>query len=420
MELPINRNEPTTLWIDMNSCFASVEQQANHLLRGKPVAVAAYTTPSGCVVSPSIEAKRHGCKVGMTVRECRQLCRGLVVLPPDPRKYRYVHQEFNRIFKDYSPDVVPKSIDEACIEFAGTPILKRMSMVDVAKEIKGRVKNEVGDWLTVSVGISTNRFLAKLAAGLHKPDGLDVLTHENLMETYRSLELTDLCGINTRYEARLNAGGIFSPTDFYNASTDHLQKSVFKSINGYYWYLRLRGWEIDSVSFDRRSYGQMYSLPKATADRKQLAKYLMKLTEKMGSRMRHGGFAAQGVHLSCIYNDYTHWHRGKKFSATLYTSQELYVKVLLLLNSQPEWKPVSKVAVSSFSLVPYNNDQATLFDDDYTKRRRLSDALDCVNTKYGDFTITPALMFGMGNEIIDRISFGSVKEMVEEAYDDAP
>src|SRR5919112_5864797 len=105
MALPINRNQPLIMHVDLNSCFATIEQQANPLLRGKPMVVAAYNSPNGCVVAPSIEAKRYGIKTGMTVRDARLLCPGVIVRTPDPSKYRAVHLKFRRIFCDYSPDV---------------------------------------------------------------------------------------------------------------------------------------------------------------------------------------------------------------------------------------------------------------------------------------------------------------------------
>jgi DNA polymerase-4 len=120
MPLPINRNLPTIMHVDLNSCFATIEQQANPLLRGKPIVVAAYNSPNGCVVAPSIEAKRYGIKTGMTVRDARLLYPSVIVRTPDPAKYRAVHLQFRKIFTDYSPDVAPKSIDEAVIDFKDT------------------------------------------------------------------------------------------------------------------------------------------------------------------------------------------------------------------------------------------------------------------------------------------------------------
>src|SRR4051794_16771192 len=100
MALPLNHNAPTIMHVDLNSCFATIEQQANPLLRGKPIVVAAYDTPNGCVVAPSIEAKLYGVKTGMTVRDARLLCPGVIVRKPDPPKYRAVHLMFRKIFRD--------------------------------------------------------------------------------------------------------------------------------------------------------------------------------------------------------------------------------------------------------------------------------------------------------------------------------
>src|SRR3712207_6608767 len=123
--LPLNRNEPTIMHIDLNSCFATVEQQAYPNLRGKPLVIAAYTTPGGGVVAPSIEAKRFGIKTGMTVREARLLCPSVIVRKPNPDMVRHVHRKFKAIANHYSPAVSPKSIDELVIEFSGTPALQR-------------------------------------------------------------------------------------------------------------------------------------------------------------------------------------------------------------------------------------------------------------------------------------------------------
>src|SRR6266516_3900784 len=116
MPLPFNHNAPTIMMVDLNSAFATCEQQSNPFLRGKPIVVAAYNSPNGCVVAPSIEAKRYGIKTGMTVRDARLLCPPVIVRTPDPAKYRAVHLQFRKIFRDYSPDVTPKYIDEAVID----------------------------------------------------------------------------------------------------------------------------------------------------------------------------------------------------------------------------------------------------------------------------------------------------------------
>jgi DNA polymerase-4 len=125
------------------------------------------------------------------------------------------------------------------IDFSDTYALYNHSLTDIGREIKRRFREEIGEWMVCSIGISTNRFLAKLAASLKKPDGLETIDHTNVLSVYEHISLLDLNGINTRYEARLNASGIFTPMEFCAASLETLKKQVFQSIVGYYWYLRL-------------------------------------------------------------------------------------------------------------------------------------------------------------------------------------
>ena len=231
MDLRVNRNKALSMHVDLNSAYATIEQQANPLLRGKPLVVAAYSTPSACIVAPSIEAKKFGIKTGMRIREARLLNPNIIVRTPDPDKYFDVNIRLRHIFSDYTPDFQPKSIDEFVLNFASVEKLTP-DLIKISYEIKKRIREEIGDWMRCNIGISTNRFLSKLAASLHKPDGLDVITHENLIEIYKSVSLVDLNGINTRFEARLNSRGIYTPIDFLNANCDLLEKQVFKSILG--------------------------------------------------------------------------------------------------------------------------------------------------------------------------------------------
>ncbi len=184
-DLPINANVPLIMHVDMNSCFATVEQQANPHLRGRPIAVAPYVSPKGIIIAPSIEAKALGIRLGLTVREAQIICPDIVILPPDPPKYRDAHVKFKKIFMSYTDRVTPKSIDEAVMDFSGTQLIKHKTMEEIGREIKQRVKDEIGEWMKVNVGIGTNRFLAKLAAGLHKPDGMDVISISNVLDVYR-------------------------------------------------------------------------------------------------------------------------------------------------------------------------------------------------------------------------------------------
>ncbi|PIY71894.1 hypothetical protein COY87_03775 [Candidatus Roizmanbacteria bacterium CG_4_10_14_0_8_um_filter_33_9] len=415
MELPLNKNKPLVMHIDLNSCFATVCQQAHIHLRGKPVVIAAYPTNNGCILSPSIEAKKLGIKVGMRVRDAKLISKDVIVRETDPMMVRDVHIKFKKIFQDYTPYVTPQSIDEAVLDFTGMESFLKRSLTNIAQEIKIRLRKEIGEWISCSIGIGTNRFLAKTGASIKKPDGLELINHTRIKEVYGKLALTDLNGINKRFEVRLNMQGIFTPLQFLYAPLPLLQKQVFQSILGYYWFLRLRGYEIDNVEFSRKSFGQDYALGKKTADVQELSVILMKLCEKMGRRLRRAGYEARGLHIAFLYNDYTFWHKGKKGNTTLSSTVDLYKNLLLLFHLQPEKKVVIKISISCYDLVKKNASQLELFDEDRNKKTKVSETLDKVNDQYGEFTIIPALMMESDNLALDRIAFGGVKEL-EDLY----
>lgn len=396
--------------LDLNSCFATIEQQANPHLRGKPVAVAAYSTPSGCIVAPSVEAKRYGVKVGMRVREGKLLCPSLIVLAPDPWKYRNVHLGLRKILEDYTDKFYPKSIDEFVLNLEGYPAYEK-GMFNIGLEIKQRIKKEIGEWITTSIGIAPNRFLAKTAASLHKPDGLDEINKGNFRDIYSGLELTDLCGIKTRNAVRLKGMGIDTVLDFYEAPYWKLT-SAFESILGYYWYLRLKGREIDDVIFARRSYGNSFALPKPLTTIEELSPVLSKLVEKTGRRVRRAGYKIQGVHLAIAYRDGAFWHKGVTTSKVLFDSRDIYKIALKLLARSPYIKPVRELAVSVFNLLDEPSLQLELFEN-IERKEKIVKAVDAVNERWGDFVITPARMAGKKEAVIDRIAFGGVKELEE-------
>ncbi len=401
--------------IDLNSCFATVEQQANPLLRGKPVAVAAFTSPGGCILASSVEAKRLGIKTGMRVREGRQIYRNLMVLPPDPWKYRNVHIKLRNVISEYTNDFSPKSIDEFVLNMEGYPLLREKNMRDVACEIKERIKKEIGEWLTVSVGIAPNRYLAKIAAGLRKPDGLDEINKGNFLTIYRKLKLTDLTGIKERNAARLSSVGIYSVLDFYEAPVWRL-RAAFHSINALYWHTRLAGYEIDNVEFGRRSYGNSVALGPNLSKMEEISPILARLTEKTCSRLRGAGYKAGGIHLALVYKAGEWWHKGRLLGGALFDSREIYKGLFRLLSESPTGKGaggyVLNVAVSCFSLTKENSLQLEIFDD-VPKKEKLVEAQDNINEFYGAFTIGSARSFGGGKVVLDRIAFGGVKELEE-------
>lgn len=408
MDLDLNKAEPRVMFVDLNSCFATCEQQANRLLRNKPMVVAAYTSNYGCVLSPSIEAKRLGIKVGHRVVDAKKIYPDIIVRAPTPNLYRDVHQKFCKIFKSYTPYVQPCSIDEAILRFDKMP---QTDLIIIAKEIKLRMRKEIGEWISNSIGISTNRFLAKTAASLVKPDGLVWIDHTNVKEVYSRLKLLDLCGINTRNELRLNLAGINNPLEFLNADMLTLKKRVFESIVGYYWYLKLRGYECEDVEFGRKSFGQSFALPRFTDDLTLLSKILMKLCEKAGRRLRRHGYYAGGVDVGLGYTD-GYWHKSHKVPQRLYSGRDLYLASVRILKQQPEKHKATHVFVSFFNLNKMDCLQLDFFSDQM-KNWDISKASDAVNDRFGEYTITPATMMGMQDQVIDRVPFGGVKDIMQ-------
>jgi DNA polymerase-4 len=406
-----NKARPLIMHIDLNSCFAIIEQQANPLYRKKPLAVAAYDSPRGMVIASSYEAKAKGIKLGVNVGEARAIDPGVIVLMPDPPKYRHAHVLFREVLEQYTSKVYAKSIDEFILDFTGSPAVREgRDLADIGYEIKHRVKDRVGSYVTVNVGIGTNRFWAKTAANLEKPDGLNVMEAENAREIYARLNLTDLTGINFRYERRLNAGGIHTPLQFLGAPVEKLHKQVFKSVVGKQWYARLRGWEVDAVIWGRKSVGHNYAIGRKTADREEIARLLMKLCHKVGRRMRRQGFSAYGVHLSLGFQTGDWWSKSWNTQTLMYANFDIFFHANKLLGQVVIPGPATHISVSVYGLVPTDPEQLSIFGGSRLDSKGLADAADAINDRYGDYTLVPATMANMESLIIDRVAFGSVKD----------
>jgi DNA polymerase IV len=403
--------------IDLNSCFATVEQQANPLLRGRPIAVAAYNSPNGCILAPSVEAKTFGIRTGMRVKDAKLLFPKLIVLSPDPWKYRSVHLKLKSLIAQYTNNFEPKSIDEFVLDMEGYPSLKTATMCEAAKDLKRRIKKEIGDYLTVSVGISTNRYLAKIAAGLRKPDGLDEINSANYMKVYEHLKLTDLTGIKEANSIRLSSMRIYTVLDFLQAPLWKL-KAAFHSVNSLYWYQRLRGYEVDNILFGRKSYGNSTAIGREIKSYKEASPVMARLIEKMSMRLRHAGYKAGGIHLAVTFKDGGFWHEGKLVGRQLYdTADFLKAFLWLLMKAVPDLpaqagKPIANIAVSAFNLIKNESSQLNFFSD-VEIQERLTDASDSVNKKWGDFSLIIGRSMARKVEVMDRIAFGGVKELEE-------
>lgn len=411
----INTSQPLVMHIDLNSCFATVEQQARVMLRNKPVAVVNRRTDQTMIVTCSYEAKAAGVTLGMKLRDARKLCPGLIGVESDPAKYRYVYHKLLDIMNDYSAHVTMKSIDEGVIDFSQAPeSIRARGLENIGLEIKQRLRDEIGVAMRCNVGIATNRFLAKTAASLHKPDGMDVITHENLREVLGTLKLTDLTGIAHRNEHRLNSVGIYTPLDFLDASPEVLHGSVFKSINGDYWHQRLRGWEVDDLETETKRVGRQYVLDSFDLSFDEILQRLHHLCESVGWRMRKQGLSARGVYVGVhTFGADGPWRKGARWHAMhvsqtpFFSDKTIYaIARQLFVNAPPDIRDIN---VHCYLLERGERSQLNLFADEFARDRLVASAIDDINDRYGEHTIHAANTTRTTPVVKTKIPFGSTR-----------
>ena len=403
-----NPERPLIMHIDLNSCFATVEQQARPMLRGKPVAIVNRRTDNTAIITASYEAKAMGVKVGMRLKEARLLCPDIVALESDPSKYRYVYHRLLDIMNDYSSHVTMKSIDEGVIDFHNTTAdIQGRDLVEIGHEIKQRLKDEIGVWMRCNIGIATNRFLAKTAAGLHKPDGLDVITPDNIRQTLATMKLTDLTGIASRNEQRLRSVGIFTPLEFLDTEVVVLQRIVFKSVVGRWWYDRLRGWEVDDVESDIKRVGRQYVLESFNLTRDEVTQRLHHLCESVGSRLRSQQKSARGIYVYAKTRDQGYWHSSTLSLLPFSSDQTIFMLARQLFDKAPDG--VKEIGIHCYELQPIEDAQISLFNDQIIRDRQVTGAIDGINKRYGERMIHSADTLGTGIYVKQKIPFGSTR-----------
>ena len=388
----------------MNSYFASVEQQANPFLRGKPVGVCAYLSPGGCIIASSIEAKAKGIKTGCTVREALALDSKVVLLENEPAKYRSTTEKLYAILNSYTDTMEPYSIDEAFLDLTGW-VKDWQGAERIGREIQPRIKSEIGEWLNSSVGISWTKFLAKFASDIApKKSVLVIDSRAKLAGLLEGRPLQDAWGINTRMEARLNFLGIKDLLDLKNYSPDRIRRALGRY--GYYLWANVNGEEITSVKAGApapQSVGHSYCLPKKTTDKSYLSPILYKLCEKAGRRLRALEKEARVLRAGWAYTRAGGFYRSRVQPQAMFTTEEIFSPANAFLTGERLLMPVRLLFVSVSRLEPVSA-QMSLFEDNLSKKG-LSLAVDRLNDKYGEYTVIRGRMWGTGDNARDRIGF---------------
>lgn len=406
MNYRLNKEPAQIMHVDLNSAFASAEQQAWPVLRGRPMGVTNRLSKECCVIAASYEAKALGIRVGTRLSEAMALCPQFIMLETDPTKYTHMYLGLIKIMKDYSPHVTMKSIDEGLIDFHG--VRRTKSLEEIGYEIKQRVYKDLGSHMRVNVGIGPNRFLAKMAAGWHKPDGLDVLDHRNLLDFYKSIELEDITGIAEAFGSRLRAHNIFTPMQFLEADDDLLRRRVFKSINGLHWHERLRGYEVDDYQTKLGMVGRQWVLPKASTDDQWLRSCLHYLATTAGMKLRYRNVAARGVCVWLSFNVGGGWKDKRMMKQLFYTDAEIWLYVSRLFDQRPKHMAIRTMGMYLYELAPSAKSQLSILED-VTKAGDLSVAIDEINDFYGNFTIFTADTLPGTRSVKQKIPFGGTE-----------
>ena len=419
--------QPIIAHIDMNSYFATCEQQDNPAWRGKPIGVCEHL--GGIIIAPSIEAKRWGIKTAMPVWEARKLYPKIILTKTNPDRYRFYTARFLKVFADYTDRIEKYSIDEAFLDLTKAcnirgfknGVLQNLDpwqeAARMAREIKTRMKTEVGDWITCSVGISYSKLVAKIASDLQKPNGLVIVRPEDRDSLYDRLSLTDIPGIGYRQERNLNKLGIYTLKDLRDYPLSKLVSHF--GIAGYHLHSmgQLQGsWKEgfgeDVVATPLKSMGHMYTVPMEYRQKKILRPVLYKLSEMVAARLRANDLMGNHIYAHAYNGDEVHAGRGAKIGYYVQDGRDIYLEALALLGSTANLRELENqtyfVGVTVGGLAPFAP-QASLFED-IPRRQRLAIALDKINQKYEDFTVARVPAFLARDIIRDSVGFGRMKE----------
>jgi DNA polymerase-4 len=394
--------------VDMNSFFASAEQQADPALRGRPVAVCSYAASDfSSVIAASVEAKRLGVKVGMRLKEARMKAPGIVGVTCDPTKYKELSARALSVFSRYTDRVEPYSIDEAFLDLTGW----YRDMAEAAwgmTYLRRRIRAEVGEWMGCSVGLAPTRFLAKTASDLQKPNGLAVITPQNLDQVLAGLDLEDVCGIGRRMRRQFERRGMYGLLDVKRTPPHVLIRAFGKQ--GFFFWCRLNGLEFERVHTAEELYpksvGHSYWVPRHVSEAGLLPSALMKLTDRAGRRLRRLRMRAGAVHLSVgistedaerpsgpFWRPGSGEHRSAfhRFGEPASDAFSLVAASSALLAQVWNGEPSNFIAVTLVELVPEvpqsRVETETRFERAMDRRLRVSRALDRIRDRHGSGAI---------------------------------
>lgn len=399
------------LHLDMNSYFASVEQQANSLLRGRPVGICEHL--GGLIIAPSVEAKRIGIKLGTPVWEARKICPQIVLLPVDPDKYRHVTRGFLRILADYGP-VEKSSIDEAFVNLTAACADYRDAWF-TALEIKQRLRRDIGPWVSASIGIGPNKLIAKIAADLGEGDldRIALVTSQEVQSLPERLSLINLPGIGPKMERALHKLGIFTVRQLAEYPLANLLNRF--GLSGFYLSKLAKFEDVGEEQVfgdleEIKSIGHSYTLARPISRIREIKKLMLKLAEKIGRRLRRQGKEGNVVHYFHSDRQYHGFYRQQKLGSFIADGREIYEAAWRIFETGFRDKDAVKIMGITVSGLRPNLHTPMLLPQ-YEKFSRAVRMIDQINDKYGEFSIFRGRLLGIPAEWgKDTVGFGRIKE----------
>lgn len=402
------------LFFDLNSYFASCEQQENKALRGRPVGVVPMMgVDTTCCLAASYEAKRFGVKTGTTVRDAKRMCPGIVFVPSRPKIYVQYHDKVLEAVESCVPIESVLSVDELVCKLTGSQREERNARA-LAAQIKARVQGWVGECLTSSIGLAPNRFLAKVGSDMQKPNGLTVIHKEDLPRALYGLVPQDLPGIGYNMNRRLALVGVRTMEALTALSKGQMRR-IWGGVLGERFYLWLRGEDPYVPPTKTRCIGHEHVLEPELRTREGAAAVGRKLLYKAAVRLRRAGFYARrlNVHVRLIgvpAGEPASWDCALKLEQTQDT--------LIFLRAFEElWRElpgrgrILKVGVVLTDFILAAEHQYSLFDD--PNKERLCHVMDELNDRFGKDTVGYAALKEVKHTARTGIAFGRVPKVDE-------
>lgn len=427
---PTEPNGPFVNWlfVDLNSYFASVEQQVRPELRGRPVGVVPALVDTTCCIAASYEAKAFGVRTGTIVADAKKLCPEIVLVEGRHDLYTEYHHKVVEVVESCVPVTAVCSIDEMACRLMGRERALRAAL-DLGRRVKAEIRNRVGECLRSSVGLATSRYLAKVASDMEKPDGLVALPLDILPTALHTLTLRDLPGIGARTEKRLNEKGIRSMDDLLALDCDAAGE-VWGSVWGQRLWHWLRGEDFEmSQSDDLKSISHQHVLAPEMRTAERAYAVAHKLLHKAAMRLRKHGLWASSIGLAIGFavprsekkpvSTYGVPTKGWRAELRLSECQDNPTLIAALKKlwesraSGAEYDHPYFIAVQLNNLVPDRLHSLNLFDalDGEQRTSRLLAAMDELNNKYGMSTLAPAAMLAAYRAAPTRIAFHSIPEL---------